>query len=532
MKKLSILAALLIAELLVISIWLDGAALIGRGGVAGQIGVWGAWVLRGIIGFATAFVALAGIQGELAWADLASRIDSDRLRWPLLYLHAAAMAGFAVASAALYGNWTGVAHPDALALAWVAAGLTGLVAGCIAFVPLSFFEWLKRSTGPVWMFSLVVSLLALVAVKLSQSLWQYAAEVTFRLVVWIVRPILPTIVLQPERLRMVGPNFGVIVNQECSGLEGAGLLLVFMTAWLILFRRDFRFPRSLVLIPACVAVLYLVNAFRIAALFLLGNAGAPTIAAGGFHSQAGWIAFNGVALGIALIVPRIAWFRTHPREPKAVSVSTAPNATAAYLMPFLMIIVAGMFSRAASANFEWFYGLRFGAAIVTLWIFRDQFRKLDWRGGWIGVLAGLAVFGLWVGVDMLYGTPTSGMPEALTGATPTLRSVWIALRFFAAITTVPIAEELAFRGFLMRRIQSEEFESVRIDRASWLGVAVSSVAFGLLHGSRWPAGIAAGFVYALAARRSNRLGEAVLAHSVTNTVLAVFVLGQDQWQYW
>jgi exosortase E/protease (VPEID-CTERM system) len=506
--------------------------LVGRGGVAGQIGVWGAWILRGIIGFATAFVALAGIQGELAWADLSNRIDSDRLRWPLLYLHAAAMVGFAVASAALYGNWSGVAYPDALALAWIAAGLTGLVAGCTAFIPFSFLEWLKRSTGPVWIFSLAVSLLALAAVKLSQSLWQYAAEFTFHMVVWIVRPILPSIVLQPERLRMVGPNFGVIVNQECSGLEGAGLLLVFMTAWLILFRRDFRFPRSLVLIPACVAVLYIVNAFRIAALFLLGNAGAPTIAAGGFHSQAGWIAFNGVALAIAVIVPRIAWFRTRPREPRVVSAVATPNATAAYLMPFLMIIVAGMFSRAASADFEWFYGLRFATALAALWLFRDQLRKVDWRGGWIGVVAGIAVFGLWVGVDMLNGTPSSGMPKALAATTPAIRSLWIVLRFLAATTTVPIAEELAFRGFLMRRIQSEDFESISLNRVSWLSVVVSSVAFGLLHGSRWPAGIAAGFVYALAARRSNRLGEAILAHSVTNTLLAVFVLGQKQWQYW
>ncbi len=167
MKKLSILAALLIAELLAITTWLDGAALIGRGGVAGQIGVWGAWVLRGIVGFATAFFALAGIQGELAWADLTNRIESGPMRWPLLYLHAAAMLGFAAASAALYGNWAGVAYPNALAIVWISAGVAGIAAGCAAFVPWSFFEWLKRSTGPVWMFALAVALLALAAVRLS-----------------------------------------------------------------------------------------------------------------------------------------------------------------------------------------------------------------------------------------------------------------------------------------------------------------------------------------------------------------------------
>jgi exosortase E/protease (VPEID-CTERM system) len=384
----------------------------------------------------------------------------------------------------------------------------------------------------VWIFSLAVALSALAAVKLSQSLWQYAAQVTFQLVVWIVQPLLPTVELQPERLRIVTPNFGVIVNQECSGLEGAGLLLVFMTAWLILFRRDFRFPRSLLLIPACVVLLYLINAFRIAALFLLGNAGAPAIAAGGFHSQAGWIAFNGVALAVALIVPRIAWFRTKPREAKSVSIAAAPNATAAYLMPFLMILVAGMFSRAASSDFEWLYGLRFLAASLALWVFRNQLRKINWRGGWIGVVAGVAVFGCWIGVDELYGTAPAGMPHALESASSSLRTIWLALRFIAATTTVPIAEELAFRGFLMRRVQSEDFEAMRLNCVSWLGIAISSIAFGLLHGNRWLAGIAAGFAYGLAARRAGRFGDAVLAHSVTNTLLAVYVLRGNQWQYW
>jgi exosortase E/protease (VPEID-CTERM system) len=448
-----------------------------------------------------------------------------------LYLHAAALLGFAFASAALYGNWSGVAYPNALAVSWIAAGLIAIGAGSAAFVPWTFFEWLKRSTGPVWMFALAVALLAVSAVRLSQSLWQYAAEFTFRLVVWIVHPILPAVRLQPERLRISTPNFGVIIDQACSGLEGAGLLIVFMTAWLILFRRDFRFPRSLLLIPACVALLYTVNAFRIAALFLLGNAGAPKVAAGGFHSQAGWIAFNAVALGITLIVPRFTWFRTGPREPKAASVA-APNATAAYLMPFLSILAAGMFSRAASADFEWFYALRFVAAVATLWFFRDQLRKIDWRCGWLGVAAGIGVFGLWVGLDALYGTPAAAMPPALGSATPGTRTLWIVIRFLAAATTVPIAEELAFRGFLMRRISSEDFELVPLSKASWLGVGASSVAFGLLHGERWLAGIAAGLIYALAARRSGRLGEAALAHGVTNTALAVYLLQSDQWQYW
>jgi exosortase/archaeosortase family protein len=66
----------------------------------------------------------------------------------------------------------------------------------------------------------------------------------------------------------------------------------------------------LILIPAGVAAIYLLNAVRVTALILIGNAGAPQIALGGFHSQAGWIAFNVVALGLSVASRRVAWFTT------------------------------------------------------------------------------------------------------------------------------------------------------------------------------------------------------------------------------
>jgi membrane protease YdiL (CAAX protease family) len=51
--------------------------------------------------------------------------------------------------------------------------------------------------------------------------------------------------------------------------------------------------------------------------------------------------------------------------------------------------------------------------------------------------------------------------SALLLASSTLaKSTWITLRVLGAVVTVPLAEELAFRGFLMRRMVSRDFESV------------------------------------------------------------------------
>jgi CAAX prenyl protease-like protein len=102
----------------------------------------------------------------------------------------------------------------------------------------------------------------------------------------------------------------------------------------------------------------------------------------------------------------------------------------------------------------------------------------------------------------------------------------------AAITTVPIAEELVFRGFFIRRFISPDFESLPFNAFTWLGLGVSSLAFGLLHGNLWFAGIVAGLLYGWALLRRGRIGEAVIAHATTNALLAAYVLIFHHWHLW
>ena len=56
----------------------------------------------------------------------------------------------------------------------------------------------------------------------------------------------------------------------------------------------------------------------------------------------GWIAFNAVALGMTLVVPRLPWFVYHPRGARPAASDQAENPTAAYLLPFLAILATGM----------------------------------------------------------------------------------------------------------------------------------------------------------------------------------------------
>jgi len=277
-------------------------------------------------------------------------------------------------------------------------------------------------------------------------------------------------------------------------------------------------------------VSYLLNAVRIAALILIGDTGAREIAVGGFHSQAGWIAFNVVALGFSVAARRMPYFTLNP--PHSDTARSTENPTAAYLVPFLTILAAGMVAGALSGTFEWLYALRFFAAAGVLWAWRTRYSNLDWRVGWLGPAIGVAVFFLWIALDRLMGPPAKGMPGALGTASMGARITWISFRVLAATLTVPIAEELAFRGFLLRRMILQDFEAVPSTRFTWFSLLASSALFGAMHGSLWFAGIAAGLLYAVAMLRRGRIGEAVAAHAITNGLLAAYVLYYGQWQLW
>ncbi|MGD0802257.1 MAG: CAAX prenyl protease-related protein, partial [Terracidiphilus sp.] len=94
------------------------------------------------------------------------------------------------------------------------------------------------------------------------------------------------------------------------------------------------------------------------------------------------------------------------------------------------------------------------------------------------------------------------------------------------------AEELAFRGYLARRVMDREFDTVPFTSMTAFSVGLSSVAFGLMHGQHWMVGILAGAAYAFTLRWRGRMGDAVAAHAVSNLLLAGWVLGFGDWAQW
>ena len=276
--------------------------------------------------------------------------------------------------------------------------------------------------------------------------------------------------------------------------------------------------------------MWLLNAVRIAALVVIGTSGWPDVALGGFHSQAGWLVFNAVGLGLVAITIRGRYFVT-TRGPAPVA-SDAPDKTTAYLAPFLAIIAASMITGAVSAGFDRLYPVRVVAAAATLWAFRKSYSDLRWSWSWGAVGIGVVTFVAWIALAPAAAHEKDGWPAALGAMHPAWAALWLSARVAGYVVTVPLAEELAFRGFLPRRLVAADFQSVPPGEFSWVPWAVSSALFGALHGTMWLSGTVAGLLFALALYRRRALGDAIQAHATTNLLLVLYAVTTGHWSVW
>lgn len=524
---LCLLAGLPVAELAGLSVRLDTADLAGDSGWIQLVGLAPA-LLRIVLAATAAFLLiaharLAALAGGLWHANPAH----TRTRW--LALHLLAFAAFYAAGTALFhaAPPNGPPVDGTLLAGW---GLLGTAMGGLwlraVAPPRAWFGLLARERG-----ALAGAVLAGAAAfglgEIAHEFWRPLAAGTF----WLSRQVLalayPEVRYDPGRYVLGTPDFQVEISPQCSGYEGIGLILAFLALYLWLFRAQLRFPLAWCLFPVGALAIWLVNALRIAALIAIGTSYSPEIALGGFHSQAGWMAFVGVALGLVALASHSGWL-ARPAG-RAEGHGAPANPAAALLVPLLAMLAALMAGSALSHGFDWLYPLRPVAIAAALWRFRAAYRTWDWHWDGVSVLIGAAVGAAWVWLEPVGGG--GALSDTLAALPPEQRAGWLGFRVVGSVLCVPLAEELAFRGYLLRRLAGPRFEEVPPTRFAWTAFVLSSLAFGLLHG-RWLAGTLAGMAFAAAQYRRGRLADAVVAHITANALVAWAVLVWGQWSLW
>ncbi len=529
--RLAWLVALLVIELLILTISFDTEVAIRHGGRWAAVLGQAHHVPTIAVAVAMATVLLGGGRLRDELGGLAPPEYRPGQTLALLVGHLAAFGGFAAVTAfVLGGDLVTSAYPGGWIAAWAALGMLSMALWGAVALPMELWAPLLRRVAGVLFAGAVVGLAAWVAGLLTIRAWRPLGQSTL----WTARGLLglmtPDVVCDPARFIIGTRKFQVEIAPECSGYEGIGLVWAFLGAYLWFFRQRLRFPHALLLIPLGTVVIWLTNAARIAALVAVGTWVSEDIAAGGFHSQAGWLAFNAVALGLVLVSRRTRFFA---KEGPAVDRQAVLSPTVAALAPLFSIVAVTMISGAFTVGFDVYYPLRVLAAAGTLYYFRGAYAEIRRIPSWQAVAVGAATFAVWMALEPLHhlGGANTALAVGLAQLPKAGAMAWLTFRVVGSVITVPIAEELAFRGYLIRRLVASDFTTVRPGQFTWLSFVISSMLFGALHG-RWLAGTLAGMAYALALYRRGEIVDAIVAHATTNALIAGLVLATGNWSLW
>jgi CAAX prenyl protease-like protein len=223
-------------------------------------------------------------------------------------------------------------------------------------------------------------------------------------------------------------------------------------------------------------------------------------------------------------------------------VASHPQAhhTAGYVAPFLSFIAVVAIERWLGLPLVWSYALRLILVSVLLALFSRPYLSFRPSAPAASIAVGIAVFLIWVGPDLLFGYrhfwPFENrlMGSPVTSISPELKTnvLFLAVRILGTSLLVPVVEELFWRGWLMRWLIDQDFLSVPLGTYAPSAFWIVALLFASEHGSFWEVGLAAGIIYNWWIIRTKNLADCILAHLVTNAILAAYVIAAGQWQYW
>jgi exosortase E/protease (VPEID-CTERM system) len=482
-------------------------------------GLW--WVT----GFSATLVMVALSRRQIIIPVLCQQTGYNWWKWVLL--HGVAYAVFVQLTPPVFEE---VDSPPELSVTWLAAWITVASASFVfwvfAFAPPSI--WLRF--GPLTLAaSALTGIIVQVGGTLAQMLWRPLAEATLRFSYLLLSYLYPGVTYYPKQGLVGTDKFVVEIDPACSGYEGIVLVSMFTALYLWIFRKELYFPKALFLFPIGILTIWAANILRVTALVVVGTSISPEIAVVGFHSQAGWLSFTLIGLGLIAISHR--WWLSGGAVARPGASENGIRLATVLLIPFLALMMTSMITLAISGKFNAFYPLHVIITGAVLWHYRKAYYPLFGSWSWQPPAIGAAVFVFWILLEPTRQSEEQALSVQFADWPSWLAVSWMVFRVLGSVVTIPLAEELAFRGYLIRKLVARNFEKVPPGHFSGLSFVMSSVLFGLLH-QRLLVGTLAGAAFALALYRRGYVGDAVIAHATSNALIAVAVLGWGYWELW
>jgi CAAX prenyl protease-like protein len=214
----------------------------------------------------------------------------------------------------------------------------------------------------------------------------------------------------------------------------------------------------------------------------------------------------------------------------------------AYLAPMAAFLLFVWVGTTWKSLYPASYVLREIVTVALLVLGWRHYTKIRWNGWWLGVIVGVIGVFQWVGMQLwlqrtgisLFQPGKDPFNPFAAFESPAASWGFVAVRMIGAVIVVPVMEELFWRDFLWREIIApNDFKLAKVGEFEWPAYLGVAVAFGVLvHGNWWLTAIVWGLMIGALLAYTKSLGACIIAHAVTNLLLAVYVLKTGDWSFW
>jgi CAAX prenyl protease-like protein len=209
------------------------------------------------------------------------------------------------------------------------------------------------------------------------------------------------------------------------------------------------------------------------------------------------------------------------------------------VIPYVLIVVlAFMNKRFGEEARYWVYLCEMIVGAWCVWEMRSLVPEMKWAFSWEAIVAGVAVCAIWIFLDPYYhhfGAPAKEEkpwnPFAQFGEASAMGWFFFWVRTLGSAIVVPPIEEVFYRSFLYRYCVRTDFENMPLNRFHPTSFIVVSLMFGFAH-YEWLSGVLCGLIFQGLVVRKNRLGDAMLAHGITNFLLGLWAYWKGDWKFW
>ncbi len=217
-----------------------------------------------------------------------------------------------------------------------------------------------------------------------------------------------------------------------------------------------------------------------------------------------------------------------------------------YVLPFALYLLLTQIPLQFPAYYPWLHALCVAlVGLATIYLLRGKGLVRIHGNILPGILVGIGGILLWIVLcdlqleaaimsylpDWLQPQPRAAFNPFRDIATPLGQWSFIAARILGMAVLVPFAEEIFWRGFLLRWIISPDWQKIGIGSYSLKSFCWVVLLFTLAH-PEWLAAVVYCSLLNLLLYWKRDLWNCIVAHGVSNLILAIYVLATGTWQLW